>query len=78
MQRKAFAIRIDAACSTEAGHLSLTMAVTEYSQQPKPESHNDQQRDTGETSPVSMKLDMLLNELADVFMEPTQPHPRPI
>ena len=73
-----FAIHIDAACSTEAGHLSSTTAATEYSQQPKPESHDDQQRDAGETSPVSTKWDTLLDEFADVFMEPTQPHPRQI
>ena len=73
-----FAIHIDAARSTEAGHLSLSTAVTEYSQQPKPELHDDQQWDAGETSPVSMKWDTLLDEFADVFTEPTQPHPRPI
>ena len=78
MQRKAFATRIDTACSTEAGHLSLTTAMTEYSQQPKPELHDDQQRDAGETSPVSTKWDTILDEFADIFMEPTQPHSRPI
>ena len=73
-----FAIHIDAAYLTEAGHLSLTTAATEYSQQAKPELHDDQQQDTGETSPVSTKWDTLLDEFADVFTEPTQPHPRPI
>ena len=72
-----FAIRIDTACSTEAGHLSSSTAATEYSQ-PKPELHDDQQWDAGETSLVSMKWDMLLDEFADVFTEPTQPHSRPI
>ena len=85
-----FAIRIDTACSTEAGHLSSTMAATEYSQQPKPELLDDQQWDTGEMSPVSTKWDTgemspvstkwdtFLDKFADVFMEPTQLHPRPI
>ena len=76
LQRKAFAIQIDTACSTEAGHLSSTMATTEYSQQPKPESHDEQQWDAGEMSPVSTKWDTLLYEFADVFTEPTQLHPR--
>ena len=78
MWRKALATCIDAACSTDAGHLSLTMAPIEYSQQAKPESHNDQQRDAGEMSPVSMNWDTLLDEFADVCTEPTQPQPRPI
>ena len=71
-------MRIDAACSTEAGHLSSSTAATEYSQLPKPESHDDKQQNAGETSPVSTKWDTLLNEFADVFTEPTQPHSRPI
>ena len=73
-----FAICIDAACSTEAGYLSSTTAATEYSQQPITESHDNQQQDPGVTSPVSTKWDTLLDKFADVFMEPTQPHPRPI
>ena len=73
-----FAIGIDAACLTEAGHLSSSTAATEDSQLPKPELHDDQQWDAGEMSPVSMKWDMLLDEFADVFTEPTQPHSRPI
>ena len=73
-----FVIHIDTACSTEAGHLSLTTAATEYSQQPKPELHDDQQWDVSEMSPVSTKWDTLLDEFADVLMEPTQSHPKPI
>ena len=69
---------MNTACLTEAGHLSTTTAATEYSHQPKLESHDDQSRDTGETSPTPTKWDTLLDEFADVFTEPTQPHPRPI
>ena len=71
-------IRIDAACTTEAGHLSSSMPTSEYAQQAKPELHDDQQWDAGEMSPVSTKWDTLLDELTDVFTEPTQPHSRPI
>ena len=54
------------------------MAATEYSHQPQLESHNDQQCDTGKMSPVATKWDTLLDGFADVFTEPTQPHPRQI
>ena len=54
-----------------------TVAI-EYSHQPQLESHSKQQCDTGKTSPVATKWDMLLNEFTDVFMEPIQPHSRPI
>ena len=69
LQSKVFAICIDAACLTEAGHPSLTTAATEYSHQPKPKLHNEQQQDAGEMSTVPTKWDTLLNEFADVFTE---------
>lgn len=75
-QRKAFVILIDTAYLIEVDYLSTFTTVIEYAQQPKSESHKNQQWDASEMSPAPTKLDTLLDEFSDIFIEPTQPQAR--